>query len=375
MVQSLIADPEFIFRFEKAPAGVAPGSNYRISDLELAARLSFFLWSSTPDDQLITLASQGKLKDPAVLEQQVRRMLADPKSEALSKVFAAQWLQLQNLNDAQPDAFLFPNFDKNLAESMRRETELFFDSIVHEDRSILDLPTANYTFVDEVLAKHYGIPNVMGPMFRRVEWKDPNRFGLLGQGSVLTLTSSSNRTSPVQRGKWVMLVLLGTPPPAPPPNVPPFKETGENEKPMSVRATMEAHRKNEPCRSCHQLMDPIGLALENFDAVGQWRTKDAGMPVDTNGRMFDGSKVDGPVTLRNAILSHTDAVTGNFTEKLLSYALGRVIDDNDMPMVRSIERAAARDNFKFSSYVLGVVKSMPFQMRRADAPATSGVGH
>ncbi len=378
VVQSLIADPEFIFRFERAPAGAAPGSNYRISDLELASRLSFFLWSSMPDDPLITVASQGKLKDPSILEQQVRRMLADPKSEALSKVFAAQWLQLQNLNDVQPDAFLYPNFDKNVAESMRRETELFFDSIVHEDRSIFDLLTAKYTFVDEVLAKHYGIPNVMGPMFRRVEWKDPNRFGLLGQGSILTLTSSSNRTSPVQRGKWVMLVLLGTPPSPPPPNVPPFKETGENEQPMSVRATMEMHRKNEPCRSCHQLMDPIGLALENFDAVGQWRTKDAGMPVDANGKMFDGTALDGPVSLRNALMTHSDAIAGNFTEKLLSYALGRVIDENDMPTVRSIGRAAARDNYKFSSYVLGVVKSMPFQMRRAEsaeASKSSGGAH
>ena len=374
VVQSLIADPEFIFRFERTPASAAAGSNYRISDLELASRLSFFLWSSVPDEELIAIASQGKLKEPAVLEKQVRRMLDDPKSEAISKVFAAQWMQLQNLNDVQPDAFLFPNFDKNVAESMRRETELFFDSMVHEDRGIVDLLTANYTFVDEVLAKHYGMPNVMGPLFRRVEWKDPNRFGLLGQGSMLTLTSNSNRTSPVNRGKWVMLVLLGTPPPPPPPNVPLFKETGENEKPMSVRATMELHRKNEPCRSCHQLMDPIGLALENFDAVGVWRTKDAGLPVDANGKMFDGTKLDGPISLRNALLAHTDAFTGNFTEKLLSYALGRVIDTNDMPMVRSIDREAARDNYKFSSYVLGVVRSLPFQMRRADSGESSG-GH
>ncbi|MBZ5605365.1 MAG: DUF1592 domain-containing protein [Acidobacteriia bacterium] len=375
VVQTLVADPEFVFRFERAPSGVAPGANYRISDLELASRLSFFLWSSAPDDQLLALAGQGKLKDPAILEQQVRRMLADPKSDALATVFASQWLELQNLKDAQPDAFLFPNFDKNVAESMTRETQLFFDSMVNEDRSVLDLLTADYTFVDEVLARHYGIPNVMGPAFRRVTLKDPNRFGLLGQGSILTLTSSSNRTSPVQRGKWVMLVMLGTPPPPPPPNVPPFKEAGENEKAMTVRQTMEQHRKVEPCRSCHQLMDPIGLALENFDAVGQWRTKDAGMPVDANGKMFDGTKLDGPISLRNAILSHSDAFTGNFTEKLLSYALGRVIDDNDMPMVRAIERDAARDNYKFSSYVLGVVKSMPFQMRRAEPAESSGGGH
>ena len=366
VVQTLISDPEFVFRFEHTPPGVQPGSNYRISDLELAARLSYFLWSSAPDDQLITLAGQGKLKDPAVLEQQVRRMLADPRSEALSTVFAAQWLQLQNLRDVQPDAFLYPNFDRNLADSMRRETELLFDSIVHEDRSIVDLLTANYTFVDELLAKHYGIPNVLGPRFRRVTVTDENRLGVLGHASILTLTSVSNRTSPVQRGKWLMIALLGTPPPPPPPGVPPLKETGENEKVQSVREKMEEHRKNEPCRSCHQLMDPIGLALENFDGIGSWRAKDGGLPVDASGRMFDGTKLDGPVSLRKAILSHSDAYIGTFAQNLLAYALGRVVDYRDMPMVRSIEQEAARNNNRFSSFVLGIVKSMPFQMRRAE---------
>jgi hypothetical protein len=366
VVQTLISDPEFVFRFEHTPPGVQPGMNYRISDLELAARLSYFLWSSAPDDQLITLASQGKLKDAAVLEQQVRRMLADPRSEALSTVFAAQWLQLQNLKDVQPDAFLYPNFDLNLADSMRRETELLFDRIVHEDRSIVDLLTANYTFVDELLAKHYGIPNVLGPRFRRVTVTDENRLGILGHASILTLTSVSNRTSPVQRGKWVMIALLGTPPPPPPPGVPPLKETGENEKVQSVREKMEEHRKNEPCRSCHQLMDPIGLSLENFDGIGSWRAKDGGLPVDASGRMFDGTKLDGPVSLRKAILSHSDAFIGTFTQNLLAYALGRVLDYHDMPMVRSVEQEAARDNNRFSSFVLGIVKSMPFQMRRAE---------
>ena len=366
VVQTLISDPEFVFRFEHTPPGVPPGTNYRISDLELAARLSYFLWSSAPDDQLITLASQGKLKDPAVLDQQVRRMLADPRSEALSSVFAVQWLQLQNLRDVQPDAFLYPNFDRNLADSMRRETELLFDSIVHEDRSIVDLLTANYTFVDELLAKHYGIPNVLGPRFRRVTVTDENRLGVLGHASILTLTSVSNRTSPVQRGKWVMIALLGTPPPPPPPGVPPLKETGENEKIQSVREKMEEHRKNEPCRSCHQLMDPIGLALENFDGIGSWRAKDGGLPVDASGRMFDGTKLDGPVSLRKAILSHSDAFIGTFAQNLLAYALGRVVDYHDMPMVRSIEQEAARNNNRFSSFVLGIVKSMPFQMRRAE---------
>jgi hypothetical protein len=374
VIQNVITDPEFLFRFERTPSGVVPGALYRISDLELASRLSYFLWSSAPDDELIRVASQGKLKDPEVLRAQVLRMLADPKSEALSKIFASEWLNLQNLQDSQPDAFLFPNFDRNLADSMRRETELFFDSIVHEDRNILDLLTANYTFVDELLAKHYGLPNILGSRFRRVTLTDENRFGLLGQASILTLTSVSNRTSPVQRGKWVMIVLLGTPPPPPPPNVPPFKENEENGKPQSVRATMEMHRKNEPCHSCHQLMDPIGLSLENFDAVGAWRTQDAGLPVDTESKMYDGTPLDGPVTLRNAILNHSDAFIGTFTERLLAYGLGRVVDYKDMPMVRSIERAAAKENNRFSAFVLAIVNSMPFQMRRAEPATTSDNG-
>jgi len=366
VIEAILSDPEFVFRFERNPAGVAPGTNYRISDLELASRLSYFLWSSAPDDELINVAAQGKLKDPQVLEQQVRRMLADPKSDALSKVFAAEWLHLQNIKDAQPDVYQYPNYNKNLGESMVTETELLFDSIVREDRNVMDLLTANYTFVDEILAKHYGIPDVLGTRFRRVNLTDPNRFGLLGQSSILTLTSIATRTSPVQRGKWVMIVLLGTPPPAPPPNVPPLKENEENAKAQSVREKMEQHRKNEPCRSCHQLMDPIGLALENFDAVGAWRAKDAGLPVDAVGKMFDGTKLDGPVSLRQAILGHSDAFLQTFTENLLAYALGRVVDYRDEPMVRSIERSAARDGNRFSAFVLGIVNSMPFQMRRAD---------
>lgn len=373
VVQAIITDPEFIFRFERTPANVAPGTLYRISDLELASRLSYFLWSSAPDDQLITLASQGKLHEHDVLQQQVRRMLADPRSEALSTIFAAQWFNLQNLKDVQPDAFLYPGFDKNLGESMRRETELFFNSIVHEDRNILDLLTANYTYVDELLAKHYGIPDILGPRFRRVTLTDPNRFGLLGQASILTLTSVSNRTSPVQRGKWVMIALLNQPPPPPPPVVPALKENQENAKPQSVRERMEAHRQNEPCHSCHQLMDPIGLALENFDAVGAWRVKDSGLPIDAASKMYDGAKLDGPVSLRNAIMNHSDAFIGTFTEKLLAYALGRVVDYPDMPMVRSIERDAARDNNRFSAFVFGIVNSMPFQMRKAEASAPAPV--
>jgi hypothetical protein len=365
VVQTIITDPEFLFRFERTPATAAPGANYRISDLELASRLSYFLWSSGPDDELITVAAQGKLHEPQMLERQTRRMLADPKSEALSKIFAAQWFNLQNLQDVQPDAFLYPNFDRNLADSMRRETELLFDSIVREDRSVLNLLTANYTFMDEVLAKNYGMPNILGTRFRRVTLTDPNRFGLLGQGSILTLTSVSNRTSPVQRGKWVMIVLFGTPPPPPPATVPPLKENEENGKVESVRERMEQHRKNEPCHSCHQLMDPIGLSLENFDAVGAWRAKDSGLPIDAASKMFDGSKLDGPVSLRNAILNHQTAFIGSFTERLLAYGLGRVVDYRDMPMVRQIEHDAAQNDNKFSAFVLGIVRSVPFQMRRA----------
>jgi hypothetical protein len=335
--------------------------------LELASRLSFFLWSSVPDDTLITLASQNKLHEPAVLEAQVHRMLKDAKAEALSTVFAYEWLHLQNLNDVQPDAFLFPNFEKNLATSMRRETELFFGSIVHDDRSVLDLLNANYTYVDEILAKHYGIPNVLGSRFRRVPVTDENRFGLLGHASILTLTSVSNRTSPVQRGKYVMQVLLGTPPPPPPAVVPPFKEIDENSKPQTVRERMEEHRKNEPCHSCHQLMDPLGLALENFDGVGQWRIHDNGLPIDASGKMFDGTTVDSPVSLRKALNNHADVFIDTFIQNLFAYGLGRVIDYREMPVVRSIQRDAASNNNKFSSVVMAIVKSAPFQMRRAEA--------
>jgi Protein of unknown function (DUF1592)/Protein of unknown function (DUF1588)/Protein of unknown function (DUF1587)/Protein of unknown function (DUF1595)/Protein of unknown function (DUF1585) len=365
-LQAILASPQFVFRFERVPGSAAPGKNYRISDMELASRLSYFLWSGAPDDQLITLANQGKLKDAVVLEKQVRRMLADPRSQALATNFAGQWLHLQNLRDANPDLFLYPDFDKSLSESMRRETELLFDSVMHEDRSLLDLLTANYTFLNERLARHYGIPNILGNRYRRVTLSDPNRFGLLGQGSILMLTSTATRTSPVQRGKWVMEVLLGTPPPPPPPNTPALKETADLGKPVPVRERLEEHRKNPACAGCHQLMDPIGFALENFDAVGAWRTNDSGFRVDASGKMFDGAKLDGPVSLRQAILNRSDAFIGTFAENLLSYGLGRVTDYHDMPFVRAIEREAARNNNRFSSFVLGVVKSPSFQMRRVE---------
>jgi len=370
-IQAIIANPEFVFRFERDPANVVSGKNYRISDLELAARLSFFLWSGPPDEQLIALASQSKLRDPVVLEKQVRRMLADPRSNALSSTFASQWLHLQNLKIVNPDLFLFPDFDKGLANSMLQETELLFDSIMREDRNVVDLLTADYTFVDERLAKHYGIPNVLGSRFRRVPLTDPNRFGILGHGSILTLTSTAIRTSPVQRGKYVMEVLLGTPPPPPPKDVPALPEnaesrTGHVAKPLSVRERMEQHRANATCAGCHKLMDPIGFALENFDAVGVWRTNDSGFRIDSSGQMFDGAKLNGPASLREALVNRSDAYISTFTENLLAYGLGRVLEYTDMPVVRGIAREAARNNNRFSSFVLGIVKSTPFQMRRAE---------
>jgi hypothetical protein len=376
-IQAILANPEFVFRFERVPAGVTAGRNYRVSDLELASRLSFFLWSAPPDDQLVTLAAANQLHEPAMLEKQVRRMLADPRSAAMTSNFAVEWLHLQNLKGVNPDLFLFPNFDRTLTDSMRRETELLFDNVMRQDRPVTELLTADYTFVNERLAKHYGIPNIMGNRFRRVQITDPNRFGLLGQSSILTLTSTAIRTSPVQRGKYVMEVLLGTPPPPAPPNVPALPEnsdsrTGHAEKFLSVRQRMEEHRANPVCASCHKMMDPIGFSLENFDAVGVWRTNDSGFRIDSAGEMFDGAKLDGPVSLRQALLNHSDAFISAFTENLLAYGLGRVIDYKDMPTVRTIDHAAAAHNNQFSSFVLAIVKSEPFQFRRAeDAVAAS----
>ena len=363
VVQATIARPEFIFRFERVPDGLTAGQHYPINDLELAARLSYFLWGSGPDDALIELASHGQLRTPAVLEKQVRRMLADPRAESLSTHFAAQWLRLTGLADVHPEPTIFPDFTRNLAQSMRREVELLFDSIVREDRSLLDLLTADYTFVNDVLAKHYGMPNVAGPQFRRVPLTDPNRFGLLGRGAVLTQTSLANRTSPVARGKYVLEVLLGAPPPLPPPNVPPLAETVNNEAVLPVRERMEQHRKNATCAGCHKIMDPIGLALENFDATGRWRKNDGLVPVDPRGEMYDGRPLDGPVSLRAALVGHADAFRSGFAESLLSYALGRVLDNTDMPTARAIARQATREKDRFSSFVMAVVTSAPFHMR------------
>jgi len=377
-LELMLSHPEFVFRFERAPANAAAGADYRVTDLELASRLSFFLWSTAPDDELINVAAQGKLKDPAILEQQVRRMLASPKAEALATNFAGQWLYLRNLKDSLPDYYLFPLADENLLQSMRRETELLFYSTVKEDRSILDLLTANYTFINQGLAKHYGISGVLGNAFRRVSLTDENRFGLLGQGSILTVTSFSNRTSLVSRGKWVLEQLLGATVPVPPPNVPPLKEVpvigGEPVKRQTVRERMEQHRANEPCASCHKIMDPIGLSLENYDAVGAWRTMDFGYPVDTAGQLVDGTKITSPISLRQALLKYKEAYIRNVTTKLLMYALGRGVEYYDMPVVRAIDHDVARDNYKFGSIVMGIVKSTPFRMRRVEVTTDHNQG-
>jgi hypothetical protein len=364
-LERILASPKFLFRVEHDPDGVLAGGSYHVSDAELASRLSFFLWSSIPDDELLRLASAGKLKDPEVFDRQTRRMLADPKSQALVDNFAGQWLQLRNLRNVQPNSDLFPDFDDNLRQSFRRETELLFESVVKEDRSVLDLLTADYTFVNERLARHYGIPDIYGSRFRRVAVTDDSRRGLLGQGSILALTSHAERTSPVVRGKWILENILGSPVPPPPPDVPPLKGNQEVQKPRTMREQMAEHRANPVCASCHKAMDSIGFAMENFDAVGAWRTRDAGQSINATGELSDGTKVDGIVTLREALLSRPELFAGTMTEKLMIYALGRGLDYRDMPAVRVILRDASRENFRFSALIRGVVHSTPFEMRSA----------
>ena len=362
-LQLILASPKFVFRVERDPSNLTPGTAYKVNDFELASRLSFFLWSSIPDDELLAEASAGRLKNPAVLERQTRRMLADSKAQALVSNFAGQWLHLRNLRNAQPHADAFPDFDDNLRHAFQRETELLFESIMREDRSVIDLLRADYTFVNERLARHYGIANVYGSQFRRVPVTEEGRKGLLGHGSILTLTSHATRTSPVVRGKWILENILGTPPPSPPPDVPTLKENEKGQKPKTMREQMAQHRANPTCASCHKIMDPIGFALENFDAVGAWRTEDAGIPIDASGELTDGTHIDGVVALRNAILARPDLFAGTMTEKLLVYALGRGLDHHDMPVVRAILRDAAEKDYRFSSLILGVVDSVPFQMR------------
>jgi mono/diheme cytochrome c family protein len=365
-LRAVLVSPEFLFRVEQDPANIAPKTAYRISELELASRLSFFIWSSIPDDELLDQAIRGKLRTPAVLEQQVRRMLADPRSRALVDNFAGQWLFLRNLAGVKPDMRLFPDFDDNLRQALREETELFFDSIMREDRSVLDLLRAKYTFVNERLAKHYGIPNVYGSRFRRVELGDDSvRGGLLGQGSILTLTSYATRTAPVIRGKWILSNILGIPPPPPPATVPALKENAGIGKVVSMRQRMAEHRANPACSGCHQLMDPIGFALENYDAVGRWRDAEGGKPIDASGGLPDGSKFEGASGLQRALLSRPEVFTTTFTEKLLTYALGRGVEYYDAPSVRAIVRQAQANDFRFSSFIVGIAGSTPFQMRRS----------
>ncbi len=364
-LRRLLVSPEFLFRVERDPEGVEGGESYRVSDLELASRLSFFLWSSIPDDELLDVAERRELSVPAIFEAQIERMLADPRSEALVGNFAGQWLTLRNAAAVQPDEDEFPDFGEALRQGFRRETELLFSSVLREDRSALDLLDADYTFVDERLARHYGIPNVRGSHFRRVALDDGARGGLLGHGSILTVTSYANRTSPVNRGKWVLENILGTPPPPPPPDVPDL-ETAEGGQALSMREAMEQHRANPVCASCHRLMDPLGLALENFDAIGRWRDRNETRgAINATGELPDGTPFDGPAGLKDALLRHPERFVTTVTEKLMTYALGRGIEYYDAPAVRAIVRDAAEDGYRLSSLVKGVVRSAPFQMRRS----------
>ena len=362
----ILVSPSFLFRVERDPPAVAPGAAYRISDLELASRLAFFIWSSIPDAELLDLAIRGELGEPAVLDRQVRRMLSDPRSDALVDNFAGQWLYLRNLSGVQPNRRLFPDFNENLRRAFRRETELFFGSILHENRSVVELLTADYTFVNERLARHYGLPNIYGDHIRRVTLGNDARGGLLGQGSLLTVTSYSNRTSPVLRGKWILDNILGTPPPPPPPNVPDLGDAAPHSVALSMRDRMARHRSNPACAVCHARMDPLGLSMENFDAVGRWRTRDESKTaIDASGTMADGTTFDGVVGLRQALVAHDEEFVATLTEKLLTYALGRGLESGDMPAVRAILREAAQDDYRFHALIGAIVDSVPFQMRRA----------
>ena len=371
-LEAILASPHFVFRFEREPENKDPGETYRLADVDLAARLSFLLWGMPPDAELLEIAAEGKLSDKE-LERQSQRMLADPRSEALGTRFAGLWLRLQDLYKVRPDPNFYPNFDENLADAMRRETELFFYNLVQEDKSFLELFSADYTFVNERLARHYGIPGVSGNHFRRVDYLEDQRRGLLGQGSVLVLTSMANRTSPVLRGKWVMEVLLGTPPPPPPPGVPDLDETGtvSDGKFLTTRERMELHRESPACSSCHSLMDPIGLALDNYDVTGRWRLRENGNPIDTRGDFYDGTPVSEPVELINALLKRPIPLVRNFTENLMAFALGRRVEHYDQPVVREISKNAEKDDYRLSSFIMGIIQSDAFQMKRAALDSTA----
>jgi hypothetical protein len=371
-VMAVLASPKFLYRVEAPPKDATPGKIYPISDVELASRLSFFLWSQGPDDELLTVATAGKLRDPATLEKQVRRMLADPRSKSLTTSFADQWLTVDEMDRIEPDPTLFPEFDNALRLAFRREIEMFVDSIFSEDQNVLNMLSANYTFVNERLALHYGIPNIRGERFRRITLTDSHRFGLLGKGSFLMGMSYANRTSPVRRGAWVLETLTGTPPHAPPPGVEALKENMSGMRPQTVRERMEAHRSNPTCNSCHGIIDPLGFSLENFDALGAWRTKDreAGTMIDATDKLH-GAPMTGPDALRNYVMRRPDQFVQTLTEKLMTYALGRGVEYTDMPTVRAVVRDAAQHDYRFSSIVTGIVKSAPFQMQRV--PEAGGV--
>ncbi len=369
-LQRILVSPEFLFRIERDPAGVARGAVYRINDFELASRLSFFLWSSIPDDELLDMAERGKLEEADVLQQQVHRMLANSRSKALVDNFAGQWLYLRNVRSFAPDLAEYPDFDENLRYALRRETELFFESMLRENHSVLDLLNADYTFLNERLARHYGVPDIYGSHFRRVTLTDPNRKGLLGQGSILMVTSYANRTSPTMRGKWLLENLLGAPPPPPPPNVPSLKDRNDDGKILSMRQQMEEHRANSACSTCHKLMDPLGFALDNFDAIGHWRdgSGPTNAPIDASGVLPDGTKFQGPAELRQILLSKPGQFVTTVSEKLLTYALGRGLEYYDAPTVRKIVREAGANNYRWSDLILAIAKSEPFQMRRSSEP-------
>jgi hypothetical protein len=364
-VEAMLVSPDFLFRVEQDQ----PGKVYRVSDYELASRLSFFLWSSIPDDQLLAVAGAGKLRDSTELRRQVRRMLDDPRSYALVDNFAGQWLHLRNLATVTPDPQDFPEFDEALRRAFQQETQMLFENVLREDRSIFELLDANYTFVNQRLAEHYGIPRIYGAQFRRVALDDPNRGGLLGQGSILTVTSYPNRTSVVQRGRWILENLLGAPPPPAPPDVPELKPHAKDGRKLTMREQMEQHRANAVCAACHARMDPIGFSLENYDAIGRWRDKDAGSPIDAVGKLPDGTQFAGPAGLKKLLLtSYRDDFSTALIEKLLTYALGRGLEYYDKPVVRSISRQAARDDYRMSAVIAAIVESTPFQMRRAPEP-------
>ena len=370
-IEAMLASPDFVFRMEEAPSGIQVGENYAIADVDLAARMSFFIWGLPPDEELRALAAAGDLSDSDELERQVERMLSDSRSEALATRFAAQWLRLDDLGKVHPDRLLFPDFHQRLADDLRRETETFFASLVQNDASVFDLYTADYSYMNERVARHYGIDGVVGDEFRRVEYPDDTRRGLLGHASVLTLTSHAGRTSPVLRGKWVMEVLLGTPPPPPPPGVPDLEETDDalDGRMLTTRERMEVHRANPTCNACHRFMDPIGLSLDSYDVTGRWRIRENGMPLDTQGELYDGTPITSPVELNEALVARPIPLVRTFTQNLMAYALGRRLEYYDQPTLRAIVRDAESNGYNMSSFVLGVVKSDAFRMQRAGAVA------